>query len=231
MQTPAEATLIDRTCALLQTLQPAERLVLNVGAGPSTVIEDEILRRLGPDSGFGSDRLDVEDCAVTHPAVRRCVVESVECMTQIPSERYAVVTSNYVFEHVPDCDRALREVSRVLRPGGHFVFTVPNPSAPEFLVARHTPTWFHQLVKGRHEGASRCYPTFYDYGSMAGLARLGRQAGLEVRDTFQVSFLWGYLYRWPALSGVGRAWDRAMNRLGARPLLGHVCMTLRKSAG
>jgi SAM-dependent methyltransferase len=231
MQTPAEAVLIERTCALLQTLDPTQRTVLNVGAGQSTVIEDEILRRLGPDSGFGSDRLDIEDCEVAHPFVRRCFVQSVERMTQVPSSRYALVASNYVFEHVPDCRSALREVSRVLRPGGHFVFTVPNPSAPEFLVARRTPIWFHEEVKGRHEGASRSYPTFYDYDSLAGLARLGLASGLEVLETFQASFLWGYLARWPLLAVVGRTWDRVVDGLALRRLQGHVCMTMRKGMG
>jgi SAM-dependent methyltransferase len=231
MQTPAEAVLIERTCTLLKALDPAQRTVLNVGAGQSTLLEDVIAGRLGPDSGFGSDRLDIEDCAVKHPFVRRSIVQSVEDMTQVPSSHYALVTSNYVFEHVPDCRSALSEVSRVLRPGGHFVFTVPNPSAPEFLVARYTPTWFHERVKGRHEGASRSYPTFYNYGSLAGLVRAGLASGLEVHDTFQASFLWGYLARWRLLDLVGRAWDQVVNGLELRRFQGHVCMTLRKGQG
>lgn len=231
MQTPAEAVLIDRTCALLQGIEPTQRTVLNVGAGQSTVIEDEIVGRLGPHSGFASDRLDIEDCAVTHPFVRRCIVQSVECMTQVPSSHYALVTSNYVFEHVPDCRSAFSEVSRVLRPGGHFVFTVPNPSAPEFLVARYTPTWFHERVKGRHEGASRSYPTFYDYGSLAGLERSGLACGLEMQDTFLASYLWGYLARWSVLDAVGRTWDQVVDGLALRQLQGHICMTMRKGRG
>ena len=226
MQTPAEAALIDRAATVLSGLDVPQRALLNVGAGHSTVIEDELLGRL--DDGFVCDRLDVEPCAVTHPLVRRCVVESVERMSQVGSAQYALVVSNYVLEHVPDCAAALREVSRVLRPGGRFVLTVPNPAAPEFAVARRTPTWFHQAVKGPAEGTQRAYPTFYAYGSVDGLVASGRAAGLECEDLRQTAFVLGYLARWPALVPLARAWDGSVNQLGLRRLQGHVCLTLRK---
>ena len=38
---------------------------------------------------------------------------------------FDVCTSTEVFEHVPDDARGFREIRRVLRPGGVFVFTVP----------------------------------------------------------------------------------------------------------
>lgn len=38
---------------------------------------------------------------------------------------FDAVTSNQVFEHVPDLDLALREISRVLKPSGNLYFTFP----------------------------------------------------------------------------------------------------------
>jgi hypothetical protein len=42
-----------------------------------------------------------------------------------PSESFDVFASGDVFEHIPDLDRALKEVYRVLKPGGVIVSTFP----------------------------------------------------------------------------------------------------------
>jgi len=51
-----------------------------------------------------------------------------------PDRSFDMCTSTEVLEHVPDDRLAMGEILRVLKPGGHFVFTVPltqNPSTFE----------------------------------------------------------------------------------------------------
>jgi len=50
---------------------------------------------------------------------------------------FATIVSNSVLEHIPNVEPVVREVARVLRPGGAFYFCVPGPNFRQFLsVAR-----------------------------------------------------------------------------------------------
>ncbi|MFX0195933.1 MAG: class I SAM-dependent methyltransferase [Candidatus Hodarchaeota archaeon] len=47
------------------------------------------------------------------------------CNTSFPSNHFDFILSSDVLEHVPEPQRALSEIQRVLKPGGKFIFTVP----------------------------------------------------------------------------------------------------------
>ncbi len=59
-----------------------------------------------------------------------------------PEGSFDWVLSNSVLEHIPNLDPVLKEVARLLRPGGEFVFTVPGPE-------------FHACLRGSLTGRSR----------------------------------------------------------------------------
>jgi SAM-dependent methyltransferase len=48
----------------------------------------------------------------------------------LPADRFDTVISCETIEHVPDPGRALRELARVLRPGGRLFLTTPNYLGP-----------------------------------------------------------------------------------------------------
>src|SRR6185436_4377685 len=56
--------------------------------------------------------------------------EDVQQLT-FPDGSFDVVTSNQVFEHVPDDRRGYAECLRVLRPGGALIFTIPLLDTPK----------------------------------------------------------------------------------------------------
>ncbi len=69
--------------------------------------------------------------------------------------RFASVVSNSVLEHIPHVDAVVAEIARVLRPGGRFVFCVPNHRFPELLLGTQT---FHKLGLA---GAARWYSNLF----------------------------------------------------------------------
>ena len=106
-----------------------ENFVLDVGCGRA-----DYLRRLLSDQPnvFGietaQDKLD--DCFRAHPELRgRVFPVSAESMP-FPAAHFDVVIVNEVLEHIPDQDAALREIHRVLKPGGKFILFCPNRLFP-----------------------------------------------------------------------------------------------------
>jgi SAM-dependent methyltransferase len=70
-------------------------------------------------------------------------------------QTFASAFSNSVLEHIPPLQAVLNEVGRVVRPGGKFVFTVPNPGYLEHLAL---PTYPKRL--GLH-GVAAAYTEWF----------------------------------------------------------------------
>jgi len=227
--TLAERSLVDvlaRAVVEEASRGPIPVPILNLGAGKTTIIEDELLfRGLGD---FVADRVDIGDCVVEHPKAGRAYRCSIEEMPQVRSSAYRIAFSVYVLEHVPDLQRASREIARVLAPSGLFVATVPNPSALEFLIARHTSTAFHRRVKSLLSGARKVWETHYSYKSVRALLAGFERNGLVPVQTAYSSYLQGYMRRVPVLRLLAQCYDSTINSLGLWLLQGNVCFVLRK---
>ncbi len=222
MQTPAEAHLIHRLCDFLfqERREGHEPLILNVGAGRSVAIESRLIEY---GCRFACDRIDIEDCAVDSPAVRHSRQCSVEDMKPLESAQYEAAFANYVLEHVSNLDRAASEIFRVLKPGGMFVTSVPNLTAPEFVIAKHAPGRFQKTMtqgKGFH--------TCYAWNTIDDLTGIFGANGFMVVDVRFWAFTEGYLWRYPAVNLLSRLYDKIVSGTGIRSLMGNVCMTLTK---
>ncbi len=93
-----------------------------------------------------------------------------------------------VLEHLPDPQRAVAEIARVLRPGGLAVLALPNILSLKGLVTRFTPWWFHVWVYRRVLGdASAGTDTFDQFPTAlrfvlraSGIRRLAQSHGLRI---------------------------------------------------
>jgi SAM-dependent methyltransferase len=104
---------------------------------------------------------------------------------QLPfaDETFSLVTANMVVEHVKDPERLLREVRRVLLPGGGFLFHTPNASYFEVAIARHIPAAVTRgvasFLDGR--GGDDIFPTHYRLNKAHEIVRLAAESGLATR--------------------------------------------------
>lgn len=112
----------DRTRALLNRLHPDRGKIVEVGSSLGYLLD--VFRR------DGWDVLGVEPF---HQACRHAredlgleVIEGILETARLPDASCDVLLLNHVIEHIEDPLRTLREVNRVLRPGGHFVIETPR---------------------------------------------------------------------------------------------------------
>lgn len=226
MQTPAEKHLIEKVVELLKEGHQGLGLpkILNVGAGKSIVLEKKIQEGYGKQCIF--DRLDVTDCSVNDPIAGKCVTASVESMPEIKSEEVQIVFANYVFEHVGDLRKASSEVARVLAPSGYFIVSLPNPTAPEFILSKYTSTSFHQMIKGGGEG-HHAHETQYAYRSIEEFIEIFGKY-FSVLEINYWSNTCGYLYRFPVINIMSHLYDRIINVFNIKSLMGNVCIVFKK---
>jgi len=218
MQTYAEKELIATLVTELRG-RPSS-VILNIGSSGSVSIETA-LETAGCD--FMADHLDIDPRETGYARIRHTFAQSAEAMTDVPSEAYDACFSNFVWEHIKDVRSAMREAFRVTKPSGVFAFTVPNPWAPEFLVARTIPV----VLRGRIKKAE-VWPTFYAYESVAKLRDLCANSGFKSTQIRMLPAVYAYTYRFPVLSLVGNSYDALLRILSLNALMGHALVLCRK---
>ncbi|GBD96843.1 MAG TPA: SAM-dependent methyltransferase [Nitrospirae bacterium] len=202
--------------------------ILNIGAAKTIYIEDDLS---SDGCVYVADRIDVDDCTVTHPYIRQCWKCSVESMDPVNSQQYDFAIANWVLEHVSDLNNASREIYRILKPSGKLIAAVPNPAAPEFLFARLTPFWVHKIIRGQNADADETYHTYhtcYAYDSIKQLLEIFKQAGFREIEIKYFPTIESYVSRFPFLNFSGKLYDNIISSLKIKPLMGHVCVLFEK---
>jgi ubiquinone/menaquinone biosynthesis C-methylase UbiE len=87
---------------------------------------------------------------------------------------FDLVTANMVVEHLNDPDQQFREIARILRPGGLFIFHTPNDRGYPVRAAKLLPESLKaplvRLLEGRK--SEDLFPTFYRANSISVIREL-----------------------------------------------------------
>lgn len=129
-----------------------------------------------------------------------------------PDGSFDVVFSDNVMEHIAEPIAVFREVYRVLKPNGIFLFKTPNKNHYMPAIARLTPHRFHQFVnrlRGRAEVDT--FPTLYRANSKGQVSRLAAETGFQIEQLSRIEGRPEYLRFNPVTYLVGAAYERLVN--------------------
>lgn len=153
------------------------------------------------------------------PGIKLFMADVTDC--PVLDDSVDIIFFNHVLEHIPDDSAALREVYRILRPGGLLVLGVPNEGAFFWRLAY----WLQPSVRAKTD-----HVHFY---TAPALEEQCRSCGFIVQDTHALG--WG-LPHW-TLDALVRRWkwvDDLFETIGKRFLPGQATslyLILRKPDG
>jgi SAM-dependent methyltransferase len=172
------ALALERTleCVLLSQQEFLEPM-LDVGCGDglfaSILFADKI------DTGIDLDPNEIA-CAKATDAYRELICCPGSEIPK-PAGTFRTALSNSVLEHIPDLPPVLREVHRVLMPGGRFYFTVPTDRFEEYAVVTRALAGLqlNEKAASYRSWYNRFWRHFHAYPP-AKWEQLATEAGFEV---------------------------------------------------
>jgi ubiquinone/menaquinone biosynthesis C-methylase UbiE len=96
---------------------------------------------------------------------------------------FDLVTLAWVLEHLDEPQQVLRELQRVLRPGGRVVFLTPNAWNYNVWLIRAVPNWLHPaFTRALYDRRDReTYPVRYRANTLRRIDAAMREAGLRMQ--------------------------------------------------
>ena|SRR5579864_8270949 len=171
----------DQLEALVRSHVTPESRVLDLGCGRGGVVE-LFWRDVKLAAGLDPDAPSLAE----HRASGMPVIRGTGERLPFAGESFDLVVCVWVLEHMRDPMTAMREVRRVLRRGGHFIFLTPNLRNPLMVLNRlgkAMPRLQRRLVPrlyGRIEADT--FPVQYRANTVRDLRRQAEAAGLRVDE-------------------------------------------------
>jgi len=151
--------------------------------------------------------------------------------TALEASSVDVVMCRSVMEHVTEPLAVYREMHRILRPGGCFVFLTGNAWDYSAVIARLVPNRFHPWIVARTEGRQErdVFPVAYRTNTRRQVERLCAGSGLQVEQFSYLGQYPSYFMFNGALFLLATAYEKLITRFEAlRGLRGWLLVTLRK---
>jgi SAM-dependent methyltransferase len=187
-------------------LTPASH-VLDIGAGSGRQSHFHYSGKVARFVG-----IDVSDEVLQNPYLDEAFRSDAAKMP-FADNTFDIAFSDYVFEHLPDPERAVQEIFRVLKPGGRFFVRTPNKWHYVPRVARILPDETHPgLLDGLAiRNQKDVFPKHYLANTAAKIRKIFLAAGFQVSELSLIEKEPLYLVNWPPLFSLAVAYERLIN--------------------
>jgi SAM-dependent methyltransferase len=146
-----------------------EHVLLDFGAGRGEFHFDEPVRYRRLLQEFRGrvahvDGCDIDPAVLDNPTLDEAKLFSPGESLPYEDERFDIIVSRYVFEHIQNPDWAARELLRITKPGGWICAVTPNKWGYIALGARLMPNRLHRLLLRKlqpHRRDEDVFPTVY----------------------------------------------------------------------
>lgn len=208
---------------VLQKLQP-ESTLLDAGCGytaPTLVKFKGLASRL-----IGIDLVEFDQPIDGIELYQRDLADS-----GLPDACVDVVMCRSVMEHVTDPLAVYREMFRILKPGGRFIFLTGNAWDYSAVIARIIPNRFHPWIVAKTEGREErdVFPVAYKTNTKRQVERLSVGSGLEIEAFSYHGQYPSYFMFNGALFLLATAYEKLITRFESLAFLrGWILVTLRK---
>lgn len=173
----------------------------------------------------------VEDDLARHPYLHERIVGNVENLP-FAEGTFNLLTARSVVEHIEAPPLFLREVCRVLRPGGRLLFATPNYLYYQFLAVSVTPEKMKKrlirFLEGRVE--QDVFKAYYRMNTCSAVGRMAAEAGMEVESVETIECPAEFTRLGHPIVDIEKAITVALRRQWLKPFRAVIVSVLRKPA-
>ncbi len=211
--------------AAVEALLTPTSAVLDIGCGRTAPNLAKLKGRAGKLTGIDVIPFTIDDPDMT------LLTRDVGAMEGIADGSIDIAYSRAVMEHLTDPDAAYREIARVLKPGGRYLFITPSIFDYGSIIAALVPNKFHGKIVNLTEGRAEedVFPTVYATNRIGLIRRQAAAAGLKVHDARYVGQYPNYFVFNRALFWLGSMYQKTIERFSlTQPLQGWIFCVLER---